>query len=99
MSVKMIRSVEAIQISILVVCFVIFIWAAIVGAKESAKQMTWLRMAAAETHGWIDREATGDTVWTNSDGHPTGSTVNWHYFVRTPSGRRIEYGDKYEAEL
>lgn len=76
----------------------LLIWLWCVSAQQQAEKMAWLKLCAAQTHGWIEREATGDTVWSDSKGNPTGSTVNWEYYVRTPEGRRINYRDDYKVE-
>lgn len=76
----------------------LILWVCIVSYQQQAEKMAWLRLCAAQTHGWLEREAVGDTVFTDSKGNPTGSTVKFEYYVRTPEGRRINYRDDYKVE-
>lgn len=66
--------------------------------KVIQEQKAWLRVCAEHTHGSLEREPDGETYYTSSKGYPTGSSVNWHYYVRTRSGKRVEYGETFEEE-
>ena len=76
--------------AVIVIGMVAFIW--------GSQQIQWLTKCAEDTHGSIEREYDGETVYTDADGRHSSSNVKYHLYVRTKSGKRIEYGQKYEAE-
>ncbi len=64
----------------------------------SVEQQKWLYRCAAATNGSVEREATGESYYTDSKGRPSSASTTWHYYVRTGHGKRIEYGQNYEME-
>ncbi|RTL42766.1 MAG: hypothetical protein EKK48_12335 [Candidatus Melainabacteria bacterium] len=69
-----------------------------ISANLTAQEQYWLQTCALETHGSVEREYAGETIHTDSKGVPYGSSVDWHYYVRTSKGKRIEYKQPYERE-
>lgn len=68
------------------------------GYDAECKRQIWLRDCAKATHGWVEREYVGETIHRDDKGNQTSTSANFNYYVRTPSGRRINYGDDYSAE-
>jgi hypothetical protein len=72
-----------------IICFVAWL---------EIEQHKWLNTCALHTHGTVEREQCGETYEHDANGNISGSTVQWHYYVRSGSGKRIEYGATYEDE-
>lgn len=68
----------------LVIVFIAIGWQ---GQREHA----WLQQCALRTHGSIEHEPTNPSA-------AQSGIISWHYFVRTPDGRRVEYGDRYKED-
>ena len=59
------------------------------------QEQKWLKEVAIKTNGSIEREPVGEFYNTDSHGRPTSSTVQFHYYVRTGEGKRIDYRMPY----
>jgi hypothetical protein len=86
------------QCALLVAFFTFIGWAVYAQAKLDIQTQSWLQDCAVRTHGSLEREADGEDFYTDSKGAPSSSSVRWHYYVRTRSGKRIEYKQPFEEE-
>lgn len=87
-----------IQVGVLGLVFALAIWSFFYSVEVARKNHAWLSECAKVTHGSIEREPIGETIYHDSKGNPTSSSVNFQYYVRTRNGKRIDLRQPYEAD-